>query len=214
MLHLSIDDIKHYDRFYRANLINSISGLKSAHLIGTINKMSITNAALFSSVIHLGASPALLAFIQRPLTETSHTFKNIISNNCYTINHVNSAIIEKAHFTSAKFEDGISEFEQCGLTPMFKNDFEAPFVNESHIQIAMELVETIPIQLNNTTMVIGKIVDVFINESLIETDGNINLELSKSITVGGLETYYTNQKQIKLPYAQVANLPNFKTNEN
>jgi flavin reductase (DIM6/NTAB) family NADH-FMN oxidoreductase RutF len=211
---ISKQDLQVMERFYRANLINSISGLKPVNLIGTINNQGTTNLAIFSSVMHLGANPALLAFVQRPLTETSHTFKNIIENKFYTINHVNSSMIEKAHFTSAKFMDNISEFEQCALTPVFKNNFIAPYVNESVIQIGMQLVETISIQHNKTTLVIGEIVDIHVNEELIENDGNIDLEKSDSITVAGLETYYRSTRTAKLPYAQVSSLPKFTTNEN
>jgi DNA invertase Pin-like site-specific DNA recombinase len=37
---ISPADLNGYDRFYRANLINSLSGFKSASLIGTKNNQS------------------------------------------------------------------------------------------------------------------------------------------------------------------------------
>ena len=49
------------DRFYRANLINSIVGIKQASLIGTVSNKNISNLALFSSVVHLGSNPQLVA---------------------------------------------------------------------------------------------------------------------------------------------------------
>jgi hypothetical protein len=50
MKHFTNQDFEQWNRFYRANVINSISGLKQANLIATINKEGITNVAMFSSV--------------------------------------------------------------------------------------------------------------------------------------------------------------------
>jgi flavin reductase (DIM6/NTAB) family NADH-FMN oxidoreductase RutF len=204
---ISNSDLDQMSRFYRANLINSITGLKPANLIGTINNEGLTNVAMFSSVIHLGANPALLAFIQRPLTETSHTYNNILENNFFTINQVNETIILQSHYTSAKYQDGISEFETCKLTPYFVPGYIAPYVKESSVKIGLQLVEIIPIKHNNTKMIIGEIKHILIDENLIEQDGNVNLEMAKAITVAGLETYYNNAIQQKLPYAKIDENP-------
>ncbi len=211
--YISQDDFEKMERLYRANLINSVSGLKPLNLIGTINESGITNVAVFSSVMHLGANPALLAFIQRPLTNTSNTYKNILTTKYYTINHVNTNIVENAHYTSAKFDDNISEFETCKLTPVFTNNFKAPYVLESAIQIGMELLEFVPIKHNNTTLVVGKIIAINIAEELINEDGNIDLAKSKSVSVAGLETYYKSTAIAKFPYAKPETILNFKRNE-
>jgi len=47
----------------RAHFINSLSGFKSANLIGTQSNAGMTNVSIVSSVIHLGADPAYIAFI-------------------------------------------------------------------------------------------------------------------------------------------------------
>jgi flavin reductase (DIM6/NTAB) family NADH-FMN oxidoreductase RutF len=215
MKYISSSDLESYERFYRANLINSISGLKQANLIGTINQNGIKNLAMFSSVIHLGANPALLAFIQRPITDTSHTYKNILHNKLFTINQVHTSILQQSHYTSAKFDDNVSEFEQCNLTPHFIENFAAPFVQESVVKIGLLFVEAIPITHNNTTMVIGQIQHIVIDEKLIEKDGNVDLELANAASVAGLETYYGSTKVQKFGYAKVGETPtllNAKTN--
>ena len=67
MKHLSHDQLLKMDARYRAQLVNSLSGFKSANLIGTRNKQNHNNLAIFSSVVHLGSSPALVGFITRPV---------------------------------------------------------------------------------------------------------------------------------------------------
>ncbi len=199
----TIAAINEMDRFYRANLVNGVSGLRSAHIVGTVNEDGLANAAIFSNVVHLGAQPALIAFVQRPIMETSHTFKNIISNSQFTINHVPAAMINNAHQTSAKYEDGISEFDACGFTAEYINGFAAPFVKASEIKMGLSLVETIPIKHNNTTLIIGAVEHLIINNELILPDGNIDLAKANAVVAGGLERYYTVDFLAQFPYAKL-----------
>ena len=97
-------DIKEMDQRYRAHFINSLSGFKSANLVGTRGLNGLDNLCIVSSVVHLGADPALLAFINRPHTVERHTLENIIETGCYTLNQVNQSIYPKAHHTAARYE--------------------------------------------------------------------------------------------------------------
>jgi len=204
-----ISDFSTLTRFYRANLINSITGYKPAMLIGTQNKEGKHNLAIFSSVVHLGADPALIAFIQRPVGVSGDTFRNIVATGLYTINHVHESFIEKAHCTSARFESAISEFEACKLTPEHVEGFAAPFVKESLVKIGMELVEIIPITHNDTKLVIGKIKHLCIAEDCIAEDGNVDLYKVNSICISGLENYHKVFPLRSFPYAKVEELPTF-----
>lgn len=209
-MYFNIRDIDNLERFYRANLINSSTGYKPANLIGTVSEAGINNLAIFSSVVHLGSNPALIAFIQRPLTEQSHTYKNIIQNKFFTINHVNEKIVTQSHWTSAKFDENISEYEACKLTPEILLDFKAPFVKESLVQIGLEYVQQIPIELNNTIMIIGKVIHLNIKENALMNNGNINLQKAQSVCIAGLDSYYSTSCIDSLPYAKVNNVPDFE----
>jgi flavin reductase (DIM6/NTAB) family NADH-FMN oxidoreductase RutF len=207
MKHYSLSEIESLEKTFRANLINSVSGYKPANLIGTVNENGVTNLAIFSSVIHLGANPALLGFIQRPVGADSHTYKNIKANGFFTINHVHENFVEKAHYTSARFDVTQSEFDACQLTAEFLEGFVAPFVKESQVKIGLRFVQEIPIELNGTTLLIGQIEHLFIAENSIEVDGNIRLDKVSDVAVAGLETYYKVEKLAQFPYAKVNKLP-------
>ena len=73
-------DIQEFEHLYKINLVNSLSGYKSANLIGTLSKEGKENLAVFSSVVHLGSSPPILGFILRPTTVPRDTYKNIREN--------------------------------------------------------------------------------------------------------------------------------------
>ena len=186
----------------RAQFINSISGFRSVALIGTTDTNGQTNLAIFSSIVHIGSYPPLLSFIMRPDSVERHTLTNILETGFYTINHINAGIYEKAHQTSARYPKSVSEFEATGLTPSFKNDFVAPFVAESHIQIGLEFKERINISINQTSIIIGEIKFVHYPDNCLLDDGFVDIEKAGSITSAGLDSYHTTQVLKRLEYAK------------
>ena len=186
----------------RAQFINSISGFRSVALIGTIDTNGQTNLAIFSSIVHIGSNPPLLSFIMRPDSVERHTLTNIMETGFYTINHINADMYEKAHQTSARYPKNVSEFDAAQLTPAFKNDFVAPFVAESNIQIGMEFKERINININQTSMIIGEIKFVHYPTNCLLDDGFMDIEKAGTITSSGVDSYHTTQLLQKLEYAK------------
>ena len=200
-MYLSKNDIDSLNRTKRINIINSITGIKSANLIGTISAEGISNLAIFSSVIHLGSSPALLGFVLRPVSRVRRdTFNNIIKNNFFTINHVHKDFVESAHLTSKKFKSAESEFKHCNLTEYFLDGFTAPFVKESNVGIGLKLVETIEVKSNNCIIMIGSIEHLLVPNDMVSIDGHIDLQNLNTIGVNGLDTYYELKDLINFPY--------------
>lgn len=202
MQHFSLVDIKNWERFYRANLINCLTGFKSVSLIATINANGQPNLAIFSSVVHLGSDPALVGYINRPKAAAPHTLANIEATGIYTINHIQSSFIDKAHISSAKYEAAINEFDVTGLTPVYRNGIAAPFVQESNIQYALKLVEIVPITHNNTFLVIGALTDIFIEATAVKEDGFLAIEEAGSVTSLGADGYYAAERLARFAYAK------------
>ncbi|NMP30399.1 flavin oxidoreductase [Thalassotalea sp. M1531] len=187
---------------YRAQLVNSLSGFKSANLIATCNADGQTNVAIFSSVVHLGASPALVGFVMRPNNVARHTLENIKQTKQYTINQVSESFWLKAHQTSARYVAQESEFDLCGLSSRYYEGIDAPFVNESQLQYALTLKEIIPIELNNTLLVIGEVTDVFCQNMAIKPDGYIDIESLNTVSISGLDSYHVSRRLSRLSYAK------------
>jgi flavin reductase (DIM6/NTAB) family NADH-FMN oxidoreductase RutF len=212
-MHLTKQDIENTERIKRLNIINSITGIKPANLIGTISDEGESNLAIFSSIVHLGSNPPLIGFILRPHTEfPRHTFDNIVENSYYTINHIHTEQTEQAHFTSAKFDKDESEFEKCGFTEEYLFDFKAPFVKESKLKLGMKFVQGIPIQLNNTSLIIGEIQHIIVPDEAVSEEGYIDLEEAGSAGISGLNSYYKLEKVGEYPYARVHEAPTFSEN--
>jgi flavin reductase (DIM6/NTAB) family NADH-FMN oxidoreductase RutF len=212
-MYLSKKDIENTERIKRLNIINSISGVKPANLIGSISKDGIHNLAIFSSVIHLGSNPALLGVIIRPGEKVRRdTYDNIRETGVYTINHIHSDFTEQAHYTSAKFDSDDSEFEKCGLTPALLHDFEAPFVKESPLKIGMRFLEEIPIKANGTRMIIGEVEHLEMPDEALGENDQLDLEVLQTVGISGLNSYYTLSKIASYPYARPHETPDFKKN--
>lgn len=200
--HFSYEALMAMEKQERVHFVNSLAGFKSVSLVGTIDAKGKTNLAVFSSLVHIGANPALMALIFRPSPPERDTLSNLLETGFYTLNHINENIYQKAHQTSARYEKGISEFDQTGLTPEFKNDFKAPFVSESCIQIGMVFREKINLSINNTVMVIGEIQEVYFPENCLSKDGFLDIEKANSITCSGLDSYHKTQHLSRLSYAK------------
>ena len=203
-------DILDCDRIKRLNIINSISGIKPGNLIGSISDKGTTNLAIISSVVHLSSNPPLIGFIMRPRGEVKRdTYNNIRENHLFTINHIPTSHIEQAHYTSAKFDTEISEFDRCGFTPEYIEGFKAPFVKESKIKMGLKLVEEIPIPSSKTTMIIGEIQQLVLPDNAMNETGYINLEQAGTAGIAGLNSYYKLQFLDSFPYARVEDVPTF-----
>ena len=200
--YISLDAIMTMEKQERVHLVNSLGGFKSVSLIGTIDNEGKTNLAVFSSLVHIGANPPLIAMIFRPSPPERNTLNNLLETGFYSINHINQNIYQQAHQTSARYEVGISEFDETGLTPIFKNEFKAPFVKESLVQIGMAFREKIDITINNTIMVIGEIIQIYIPEDCLHKDGFIDLEKANTITCSGLDSYHKTLQLDRLSYAK------------
>ena len=195
------NDLASMDSRHRVHFINSLSGFKSANLIGTIDKLGVTNLSIVSSVVHLGADPALIAFVSRPQSVERNTLDNIDTIGDYTINHVPADYFKDAHHTSARYPADVSEFDQTNFTEMY-TQLKAPYVEQSNIKMGVKLRQKIDIQLNGTVFVIGEIVEVIIKNDIILDDGKIDIEQAQSVAVSGLDEYHTTQSLGRLAYAK------------
>jgi len=200
--HLSFENIMSMEKRSRGNLINSTGGFKSVCLIGTADKDAQTNLAIFNSIVHIGASPPLIGFIVRPDSVERNTLSNILETGYYTINHINPSIYKKGHQTSARYPKEISEFDAVGLSAVYKDNFLAPYVKESNVQLGVQFKERIDLAINGTILIIGQIQHLYFPNDCLDQDSFLDLEKAKTITCSGLDCYHTTQKIERLSYAK------------
>ena len=200
--HVTSEEMAAMDKQKRVHFINSLGGFKSVVLVGTSTQNRQTNLAIFSSFFHIGANPPLVGLIFRPSPPERDTLRNILETGFYSTNHINESIYKQAHQTAARYDTEVSEFDATYLNPEYKNDFFAPFVAESQIQLGIQFKEKIDIRINNTTLIVGEIVQVYLPSNAISADGFVDLEKANTITCSGLDSYHKTIQLDRLSYAK------------
>jgi len=136
------------------------------------------------------------------LSVERHTYKNLKEAGYYTINHINKGIFKKAHQTSARYDENVSEFDECGLTPEYTENIPAPYVKESKIKIGLKFIEEQEIQYNGTIFIIGEIVEIILPDDLVAGDGYVDIESAGTIAISGLDSYHETKRMARLSYAK------------
>ena len=201
-MHLLLDDILALDSMYRRHFMNTLPGPRGVHLLGTKGYRGVENVAVFSSVVHIGATPPLLGFLMRPLTVPRQTYHNILANRDFTLNTIHPDFLEPAHQTSANYPLGVSEFAATGLTPFYTENCKAPYVKESRVKIGLAFAEQHEIQSNGTLFIVGKVKEVIVEENAVLESGHVDHAQLDPVTVAGLDLYYQMGEGKQLPYAR------------
>jgi flavin reductase (DIM6/NTAB) family NADH-FMN oxidoreductase RutF len=199
---LNKTDITQLEQRYRTAFINSLAGFRQAVLVGTKSAEGKPNLAIFNSLLHLGAHPALFGLISRPDSVQRDTLQNILDTKEYTLNYIQASLYKKAHQTSARYDKGVSEFEKVGFQEKYDPPYHAPFVDEAIVKIAMKLEQTIPITLNGTVIIIGSVMHVELDASLVGPDGYVALSDAEVLISQGLDAYFVPKPIGRLPYAK------------
>ncbi|RZM27530.1 MAG: flavin reductase family protein [Pedobacter sp.] len=202
MISIKSDQSAQLDKQYRINLVNSLLGYKSLNLLGTASTDGITNLCLISSAFHLGANPPLVGFVMRPAREHNDSLRNIESTGQFTLNNVLPDWHMQAHQTSAAYPSGTSEFDICGFKKHYIDGFKAPFVAQSTVRVGLQLREVIDMSINGTTIIIGEVVEILLNDGLLTADGTVDHVEAKTMTVAGLDSYYLPELIDRLAYAK------------
>lgn len=191
----------------RIKLVNGISGIQSANLIGTYSRSGRSNVQLYNSVMHLGNSHTFIGLV---LPSSEDTYTNIKETGYYTVNHIHESFVENAHYTSADFASGVSKFDRCNLTEEYLFDFTAPFVGESKVKYGLKLKEEIKVNSCDTVILVGEIAELLIPDNCIDDKGYIRLDLLSDVGMEGSNSYYNLRRIKSLPAPRVDELPNFK----
>lgn len=193
-------DFDEMDKRSRTNLINSLSGYKSANLVGTRSAKGQSNLALISSVFHVGANPALVGLLMRPHTVPRHSLENMIDQGCFTINTVSKAMYQRAHQTAARYPRDQSEFPAVGFEEEYSDTLTAPYVLHSPVRYGLKLVESHTLAVNETVLVVGQIIELLVDQALVSTDGQLDLNAAELVAISGLDEYHVAQSLGRLAY--------------
>jgi flavin reductase (DIM6/NTAB) family NADH-FMN oxidoreductase RutF len=192
------------DKHQRVALVNSLPGFKPVVLVGTVNEDNRTNLCVINSCFHVGADPALMGMIIRPAPEDTerHTLENLLATKTYSVNAVTRDMAQRAHHTSARFGRDQSEFDACGFNEYWHENFTAPFVAKSPLQIGLTLAEHLPLTVNGTHLIIGSIEQIHVSDRARRDDGTLDLQGVDIVAGVGLDAYHSVGTGQRFTYAK------------
>ena len=196
------DELSTMSKVPRLNLLNCITGYKSANLIATVSKEGISNVAIFSSVTHLGSEPPLIGFILRPTTVPRDTYQNIKETGYFTVNHITSAMIADAHHTSSSYEESISEFDKTNLEAEDIENNKFPFVKGSPVKLFCKYLNEYKIEENGCLHIIASVEELYVEDNLLHEDNWIQLDRGNVVAINGLDGYAVPKIKDRFQYAR------------
>lgn len=197
-----LEELRGLERFFRAALVNSLRGAGPLVLVGSVSPEGVPNLAPFNSLVHVGANPPLLGLVFRPLTDrVGHTFRHLEATGWCTLNAVHAGIREAAHRCSARFAEGVSEFDAAGLTALTGETHPAPYVAESRVRLGCSLEEVHPIRANGTRFAVLAVRELFLPADAVGPDGFVDPAVTGSLLAVGTDAYGEPGPLTRLPYA-------------
>jgi flavin reductase (DIM6/NTAB) family NADH-FMN oxidoreductase RutF len=114
--------------------------------------------------------------------------------------------VAQAHYTSADFGPELSEFDACGFTAAYRDDFPAPYVAESPLSIGLRLKEELAIS-NGTVLLVGTVEHVYLREEGLRDDGTLDLTVLGDACISGLDGYHKVLPPVRFGYARPGQPP-------
>ena len=153
--------------------------------ISTIDENGINNLAPFSYFNMIGDDPPHVMFSTRRDNNTNKdTLNNVLTNKQFVVNMVTEDLAEQMNATAQVVPAEVDEFELVGLTPIASIKIKPNRVKESPITFECVMVHHYFLEdhkQGGACIVIGRIVMMHIDESVLLDNYKINMETYKPI---------------------------------
>lgn len=153
--------------------------------ISTIDENGINNLAPFSYFNMIGDDPPHVMFSTRRDNDTNKdTLNNVLTTKQFVVNMVTEDLVEQMNATAQVVSAEVDEFELVGLTPIASTKIKPNRVKESPIQFECEMVHHYFLEdhkQGGACIVIGRIVMMHIDESVLLENYKINMETYKPV---------------------------------
>ncbi|WP_130733849.1 flavin reductase family protein [Flavobacterium sp. J27] len=148
--------------------------------ISTIDAKGINNLAPFSYFNMVSSDPPCVIFSTRRDNDTNKdTLNNVLENKQFVVNLVTENVVEQMNLTSESVGAEIDEFQLANLTPIDSVAVLPKRVKDSLVHFECEMIHHYFIDNDSkggACVVIGKIITMHIDDSILMENNRINLE--------------------------------------
>jgi len=157
-----------------------------AWVVGTYDMNGKPNAM---TVAWAGICCSTPPCISVSLRKATYSYAGIMENKAFTVNIPSEAYVKETDYfgiTSGKDED---KFEAACLTPVRSELVPAPYIAEFPVVLECKLLHSLEVGLH--TMFVGEIMDIKAEESVLDENGNPDIEKIRPVVYGtGNRSYY------------------------
>lgn len=153
--------------------------------VATIDENGIDNLAPFSFFNVVSEDPPHIMFSTvRTGNKNKDTLNNILANQQFVVNLVTEDVVEQMNTTSQSVAPNVNEFELANVTPIASIYIKPKRLKESLVQFECEMVHHYFIekhQNGGACIIIGKIITMHIDDSILMENHKINVEKYKPV---------------------------------
>jgi flavin reductase (DIM6/NTAB) family NADH-FMN oxidoreductase RutF len=113
------------------------------------------------------------------LRQATYTYKNIMARKAYTVSIPSEDYVAQADYFGMATGRTTDKFADTGLTPVRADNVDAPYVGEFHLVLECKLLQTVDLGLH--TQFIGEILDVKAEESVLNQNGQPDIQLVRPL---------------------------------
>jgi flavin reductase (DIM6/NTAB) family NADH-FMN oxidoreductase RutF len=129
------------------------------------------------------------------LRKATYSYGNIFEKKAYTINIPHEVYVKECDYFGSVSGKTADKFSATALTPIKSDLIDAPYIKEFPFILECKLLHTFEIGLH--TQFVGEIVDVKVDESVMDANGNPDIEKVKPIIYAtSSKSYYGVGKKI------------------
>jgi flavin reductase (DIM6/NTAB) family NADH-FMN oxidoreductase RutF len=153
--------------------------------VATIDDNGIDNLAPFSFFNVVSEDPPHIMFSTvRTGNKNKDTLNNILTNKQFVVNLVTEDVVEQMNTTSQSVPADVNEFQLANVTPIDSIYIKPKRVKESLVHFECEMVHHYFIekhQNGGACIIIGKIITMHIDDSILMENHKIDLEKYKPV---------------------------------
>ena len=153
--------------------------------VATVDENGIDNLAPFSFFNVVSEDPPHIMFSTvRTGNKNKDTLNNILANKQFVVNLVTEDVVEQMNITSQSVAADVNEFELANVTPIESIYIKPKRVKESLVQFECEMAHHYFIekhQNGGACIIIGKIITMHIDDSILMENHKIDLEKYKPV---------------------------------
>jgi flavin reductase (DIM6/NTAB) family NADH-FMN oxidoreductase RutF len=192
-------DARKRDHGFKVDPLKSLIVPRPIGWISTVDPEGRVNLAPYSFYNAVSEFPPIVYFAVTGTygnTPTKHSRMNAEATGEFVVNMVSEKLKERMNVTTAMFAYGIDEMKEAGLTPLPCRYVKPPRVAESPLALECRYWKTIelPLELGREalpgSMVLGQVVGVHIDESIVK-DGRVDVAAFRPVARLGYSEYTT-----------------------